>query len=1087
MLLLTLASTLAPLLVFAQAASGAAENCVSFATSGLCTQCAPGYRLNFPATACLPVIQNCLVVNSYVDSCIYCNYNFTLTDDHRACLPAIQNCQTYLPSNVSSTALSCAACMPYYLLTAMGACRLRYTHCLVADSVGGNCVLCAPAFVLTSDKGTCLPAVAQCVRYQTSSMADQQLFCAGCGAGYDLSPDFLNCFLTIANCQMYKNTTDPAGNSQCAVCRNNYLLSADGRNCFVTSIDNCQTGAVVNGICTACNTGFLSWFNQTACFATVQNCMSYAYSNQTNALVCTACAPMYDLNSSGLCTPPIVNLTPTISNCQVQNGTVCRQCNGNFSLTIDYRACVPSIQYCLQYKPVNISATNPPAVCGYCQNGYLLYNNTCVYLDQNCAKFLNGKCNLCTTGYTLSNNQMNCLKNINLCRVYNPASYSSTKLKCLSCLAGFALTTDGYACLPSIANCTQYSVSNYTFSALTCLNCSSMNFLSNNMCVGLSTINCLVFNQATQRCTQCVANYTLTTDSLKCLPVIPYCGAYGSSNYTKSYLTCLQCSGGFQLTNDNRACLLMIPNCVTYNPADHLARGFTCASCLSGYFVSQNGDYCNYKSIAFCISVDPATGTCTKCQPSFLPTDDHLNCLPSILNCLQYRPSDVSSTFLQCAACDQNSTLIGSICWNGTVQSCASTDANGVCIRCAAGMVLTSDSKRCLYGIQSCQTYAPSTFDQTALECQTCNSGYFLTESGSCAINVTNCVKYHPLYFHCIACSEDLVATTDGSMCLPAIPNCLTYAISGISTGQLQCLQCTPAYTPTEGNYGCELKTIINCDVMNNVTGLCTACATNYRPTDDLQQCLLAIKSCMIYTPSDQFSIVLQCAECFPGFDLRLNTCRMKPMANCLSRNNVTGLCSGCASGFRLTDDNSACLANIAYCEKFAPSSVTTTQFTCITCQDGSIPVNNNQVCAPMIPYCSYYELIYGYCLYCEPNFSLTTDYELCLPKIENCATYEQSSGASTSLTCSTCAANYTLDATGTTCVSSSGQSETLTCTAGWQLTTDGLKCLPTIAGCAIYQQTSVTSSYNICLQCDSNSILTHNGDECLLLNRIGS
>jgi len=1051
-------------------------NCVT-QTNDVCSGCLSGWVPSFLGNSCLPLIANCLVPNSYVNECIYCNYTYTNTSDHRACLPATPHCQVYAPSTVNSTSLVCSTCRPYYLLTNSRQCRLRYSNCLVADSLTGRCLFCFPGSVRTTDGEVCLPAVAQCLTYFDSRQTQSILLCRICNSGFDVSSDFTKCVPEIRNCLIYSNATSASGGSLCSVCLIGYRLSVGQDVCTSTSVSipNCQPGASSNGVCTACLSGYILWLNGTVCLSGPSNCATYTLDSVQSTLRCLTCPANLTLSSNGTC-------DHVITNCETIANGVCTECHPNYSLSTDGLSCSPRIANCVQF---GTNATSPTSsVCLVCATGYQLYQGACVYYDQRCAQFVNGKCSLCETGWAIATNQVNCLKQINLCRLYVFASYATTQLRCQLCQTGYTTTTDGLACLPLISQCSAYTSSSVNTTALTCTRCTAVYYLSNGICKANASINCLVFNSATGTCSQCITDYTLTSDSLKCLPLIPFCVIFNGSSNSDTALVCNTCSSGFQLTDEGGACLLSIPNCVTYANASANDTALTCGTCQTGYFATPQGTACFFKTITFCTNINTTSGECTTCQSGYVLTTDRQQCLPFILNCNAYALSNLTTVVLECTNCTAGSQLTGGICFNGTVQYCSSTSNNGTCIQCIAGYILTSDSRRCLAGISHCSRYAASNITDSILVCAACEELYWLTPVNSCAVNVTGCLTYHPALFICIACGSGLVPTSDGVQCLIAIDHCITYAASGISDGQLSCLECAPAFIPTPDAYFCVAKVIESCATMDNSTGLCIQCAPNFRATDDLSQCLPVITSCLIYQPSDVFSIVFQCAECQPGYDLRLNTCRFKVIANCVTRNNVTGLCSQCTGGNRLTDDNLACLPSIVNCVLFGPSTSSSTQFTCLVCTTHYLAINSNSLCVPRIPFCVYYEPTYGYCLYCDLNYQRTSDYELCLPTIPNCQVFEQSFGSSTSLACQTCATNFTLGDGALTCVVTNAPPAPLTCDPGWILTGDNLKCLPAISGCIIYQSTTVMSMYNICLQCDSSSFVTHNGDECLLSNR---
>lgn len=1037
-----------------------------------CRQCMSGFNLGFSLTDCYPQIENCLVDDG-LSGCLVCNQGYFLSNQNNVCVKDIKGCDVYNFLGGVRSSVPCGVCGRDYILTQSGDCVMRYQHCLSADFQLQSCIYCREDALFSSDGQVCLRKVTHCESHLPSVYTDSQLKCESCLSGYRLTNDSLACLKPIRNCQVYSSESSVVSGFTCLICNGNTPPIANGTACPIV-IPNCVTYNQPQMGCQDCATGYLLSNDTLSCLVTTPNCTDYEPSNTT--LVCKKCADETVLVNNKTC----VAETPHCSKTDLTTGQ-CQECATGFVLVTPSKLCVRAIDNCYMTEASNTS--NNGLICRFCKPGFFLFENKCVFVVPNCGKFEGGKCTQCDSGYLISKSNNKCLKTIPFCSSYQQDSDDSNDLVCSVCFNGLLPTSDGFTCLPAIRFCESYHESAKSSLSLNCSKCIDNFSLSEGKCVSQSARNCLVFNDQTQLCTTCLSDFYLTTDGLRCLENVRFCVQYEDSKATSEHLLCSICSGGFRVTQDKRACFLMIRNCAEYQTSTYLDSSSKCKRCEDGYFPSGDSQFCNYLFISGCLQLDQVLGVCQRCFDSFTPSLDGKTCFPPIKNCQKYTPLSENSTAIVCKTCAANATLYGNFCFDGVVQNCE-THSNGTCLKCLPNYHLTDDSLRCLPGLFKCSVFAPSTIADNALRCTECQSDYFIVNS-FCAQTIPECTEYSPQSGKCMNCTADFKVTSDGSNCLPAIPDCKVYAQSSFSSGELMCLQCAVSKTPSIDGFMCVDKVIDNCVSFNAENGECVSCNKTFRLTDDRQQCLSQIGNCSIYHPSDVFSELFQCGQCLPGFDLRINTCRLKPLAGCIERNPSNGVCTKCFGSQRPTDDGLNCLPQVENCAEYLTSNRNSTLLLCRTCQENYIALNSNQLCALHIPFCDIYSDNEGYCLQCEDSFRTTSDFEVCLPQIPNCSTYEISYSGSSGLSCSECNEGYAISKAKDSCTLTSGNnnSTTVSCEYGWGLTNDGLKCLPRIPFCLTYKVTDKSSPFNVCLECQATTIPSITGDECFQLS----
>lgn len=323
-------------------------NATSFVSSNVCVN------------RTLSSISNCLSYRASADECATCNSGFYLTTDGKKCLAVIANCAGYATSSVSTTALTCQACLWTYVLTTTNG----VTTCVAGTIANCNqynsasdCAVCANTYYRASAT-TCTKhvTIANCNTYHASTANT----CSTCSRGYILFGYFQTCIANtnlVTNCGSYNPSS-----GACIACNNGYYLSQDGLTCTaIPSGSNCLK-MNFSLSCQTCATGYNLWSypSPVVCVTPLDyisaNCetftttANYAYSNTNN--YCMACksnnVPFRPVASEGIC----IKTTDMPYLAQTASWTVER-----------------CVRYGLQFRATLIAAS---LVCMECESGYFL-------------------------------------------------------------------------------------------------------------------------------------------------------------------------------------------------------------------------------------------------------------------------------------------------------------------------------------------------------------------------------------------------------------------------------------------------------------------------------------------------------------------------------------------------------------------------------------------------------------------------------------------------------------------------------------------------------------------------------------------
>lgn len=84
-------------------------------------------------------------------------------------------------------------------------------------------------------------------------------------------------------------------------------------------------------------------------------------------------------------------------------------------------------------------------------------------------------------------------------------------------------------------------------------------------------------------CTKCEENNRLTSDNLKCLPIITDCKTYALSDKNNVSFKCTFCTNNKFINTENNTCESgTITNCLEYSDSS------TCETCENGYYLTNN-------------------------------------------------------------------------------------------------------------------------------------------------------------------------------------------------------------------------------------------------------------------------------------------------------------------------------------------------------------------------------------------------------------------------------------------------------------------------------------------------------------------
>jgi hypothetical protein len=346
---------------------------------------------------------------------------------------------------------------------------------------------------------------------------------------------------------------------------------------------------------------------------------------------------------------------------------------------------------------------------------------------------------------------------------------------------------------------------------------------------------------------------------------------------------CLECNSGYFL--NNQLCYLANPYC-SVSGIDG-----SCLSCSQGNLVN------NLCLVPTSCSLFDGNGNCILCPDGFQGVGPNCYSTASLYPYCAIVNGDV------CTFCFPGSYLSNGSC---LVENplCATSDANGNCLSCPNGLVLTSN-----YCVLSSDC---ASLDLITSSCLTCNT-YYAVKFGQCYYLTTInpfCSVFSVVGSDCDTCLLGYYQAN--GLCLPASSLCLSYDLySG---------DCTSCY---------------NGFILSK--GACTAAVTPANPTNSTNA---------NNTTNNNITMNSSCRLRF-YFDNNTGLCTpVDP--NCNDYDLNTGDCLSCHVGSALSGTKCVYLSTIdPYCQTF-------NGLICILC-DGGYYLGNGGFCTPANPLCLNY------------------------------------------------------------------------------------------------------------------------------------
>ncbi|EWS75296.1 transmembrane protein, putative (macronuclear) [Tetrahymena thermophila SB210] len=784
------------------------NNCeICYGLQGMyCQKCRSSYYLQ--NSLC---VQQCQVVN---------NIGYYMDIASRTCKQCDQSCHECF--NPQST--GCKSCRDgYYLLSGICyGCPSNSLQCYYDDQQKQILAIqCANPYFLFQGfcKKSCPLNFYQDVASNTCKLCN--LACSQCTGPLS------------QQCQQCNNGYFYAGQNTCLPCQQGSGVGV--YDCISCSSFNyclkCQTLINFNGMCLSqCLENY--YFNQQQ-----QNCQrcNFPCLNCSDQNTCTSCIDGYYLlgdyclkcdvkckTCNGgtdqdclLCNQPFmpqqIDQIECVIKCSIgyyQTNYSCLKCNKACSQCIDQtnvcevcaegyyknsdQSCQPCEDFCQICTGINS--------CTQCQNGYLLFQGTC--LEQ------------CPEGYLNSNGIcIPCNSNCKSCQISID--------NCVSCNDGYYILNN--ACLPCVNNCSLCS------SSTSCTKCQLGYFLEDSICktqcqkegfyqdytqymclpCDASCRNCI--SGAFNKCLNCYDGYYLENDpqSQRCLPCNSLCTqCFGASNSN-----CLRCRLGVKFDQINQ----------------------TCISCPSKQFYNSQSGVCEQCSPSCLECFGPSKNNCISCNASTflnIDTDTCEACFPSCMNCYNGQ---------QCIKCQQGFYLIDNqyclqqcpnqmrvlddkcLC-NETCAKCTYDPINNqsICIRCINDEYLLYDNQSNCIKITECQYYKDYTTNSCTEQCPS-TALYIDLVNKACQYSQCSDNQYLFNSKYCISSCPDNFYADSQNICQPCNYKCQKC----FGPSDNNCIECIQNYYFHQGINACQDSCIQGYVLQQQNNYQCQVCKQN--------------------------------------------------------------------------------------------------------------------------------------------------------------------------------------------------------------------------------------------------------------------
>ena len=523
----------------------------------------------------------------------------------------------------------------------------------------------------------------------------------------------------------------------------------------------------------------------------------------------------------------------TIENCQRMNHKgECIECLKEFA---PYEGACKKVTFQVKHC---ITMKNP-IDCEFCQTGYYYNNNACVAVPEeidNCKYYSNEDgttCAQCNEDAFLYLDKRYCvyLEDFEGCAVW-------TQIFCKSCISGFFYNRNAFSFDILTKGSDPERMEEYIYNLLSG---NRHSFVAQN-CIKTGIQNCIEFEE-NDVCSKCKDDYILYDN--RCIS--PKVKSHSICILKNSDDTCKVCLHGYYIKNGVCYPVDKIANCIKYNQFLDFTR---CQKCSNEYFLDLNKNICkirlNSRSIENCVEFSIFFDKCEKCDIEYEKTEDGLKCLLTVLDCVEYEPSNLFTKKLICKKCLTGKFLnqITQSCGEGTVENCLEYKRlQNECVLCENGFYL-NNSLNCvghtLKDYFTCGKFS-STINNYCEECT--NNSVRITNRNFCReiiLEIPNCLQYASSET-CEKCSKGYVISSDQKSCIKnSIENCEeeispTLCVNCIKSN-FDLLSISVPYKISEDKSTCnipELNQFIYCSepIDNESNPYCESCEINYYPS----------------------------------------------------------------------------------------------------------------------------------------------------------------------------------------------------------------------------------------------------------------
>ena len=325
-----------------------------------------------------------------------------------------------------------------------------------------------------------------------------------------------------------------------------------------------------------------------------------------------------------------------------------------------------------------------------------------------------------------------------------------------------------------------------------------------------------------------------------------------------------------------------------------------------------------------------------------------------------------------------------------------------------------------------------------------------------CKASINNCRKCDPFGKLCLQCTEDIYIPDENGGCIPS-GKCLlgkNYCNECSPDGNI-CSICETGYFPDE-NGGCSDTD--NCEI--SLKGECLKCKENFKLINGNKFCKYMFSDDLLNCEYVNEETGL-CESCKEGYFLNQDDKKCSNTDNCVE--SFFGICQLCVVRYYLDKRENLCiLANITalnHCKVSLDGN------TCDECLDGYYFSEKEKICVET-KLC--YELEENLkCASCIEGYFLTEKNLACV-KDENCI-----DGNKDLAVCTLCDENYYLDTTDYLCKSNKENNKFINCKFGEE------KCFECLENFYLGEDSKCTKTDNclssekgVCIQCSENYYL---------------